>query len=342
MKRLLALLPLALALLVRLWARHTPETVERLFSQGVYPALAAPVSRAAALCPVPVFGLGVLALLGYILWSLRQGRWFRVLAVLGLAAAVFAGGWSLNYLRLPLEETLGLDVRASTQEELVSLCHRLAEDADERWQEAPETDLLAAAPDALNAAARAWPIPAGRWGAPRAALSSGLLSRWLIEGFISPWTCEALVNANIPAATLPFVACHEAAHVRGFAREEDANLVAYLACEASGDAYYRYSGALKALLYALRALQQEDAGAYARLYASLSSGVRADIDAHETFWNAYRGTPAAEVSARVNDTYLQSVAQDQNARSYGRLVDLLLALSRAEAQVNTKEGETMT
>lgn len=137
MKRLLALLPLPLALLVRLWARHTPETVERLFSQGVYPALAAPVSRAAALCPVPVFGLGVLALLGYILWSLRQGRWFRVLAVLGLAAAVFAGGWSLNYLRLPLEETLGLDVRASTQEELVSLCHRLAEDADERWQEAP-------------------------------------------------------------------------------------------------------------------------------------------------------------------------------------------------------------
>ena len=219
---------------------------------------------------------------------------------------------------------------------------RLAEDADERWQEAPETDLLAAAPDALNAAARAWPIPAGRWGAPRAALSSGLLSRWLIEGFISPWTCEALVNANIPAATLPFVACHEAAHVRGFAREEDANLVAYLACEASGDAYYRYSGALKALLYALRALQQEDAGAYARLYASLSSGVRADIDAHEAFWNAYRGTPAAEVSARVNDTYLQSVAQDQNARSYGRLVDLLLALSRAEAQVNAKEGETMT
>lgn len=72
MKRLLALLPLPLALLVRLWARHTPETVERLFSQGVYPALAAPVSRAAALCPVPVFGLGVLALLGYILWS--RGR----------------------------------------------------------------------------------------------------------------------------------------------------------------------------------------------------------------------------------------------------------------------------
>ena len=92
MKRLLALLPLPLALLVRLWARHTPETVERLFSQGVYPALAAPVSRAAALCPVPVFGLGVLALLGYILWSLRQGRWFRVLAVLGLAAALAALG----------------------------------------------------------------------------------------------------------------------------------------------------------------------------------------------------------------------------------------------------------
>ena len=328
MKRLFALAPLPLSLLLRLLSALRPDWTERFFSRGVYPFLAGPVSRLMGLCPVPVVELLVAALVGFVLYSVFKKRFFRVFALLGLVASLFLGFWSLNYFRLPLEETLDIPVRASTVQELTALCDKLMEDANALYTEPPE-ELLPLAGAALNAAARDWPIPAGAWGKPKKALASPLLSRLLIEGITSPFTCEALVNGGIPAVSLPFVACHEAAHVRGFAREEDANLIAYLACAASDAPFYRYSGAVSALLHCLNALQRADGEAYQALRRTLSDGVRADLAAHAAYWAQYRGTTAAEVGARVNDAYLQALGGgDQSARSYGRLVDLLLALER--------------
>ncbi|MCL1965446.1 MAG: DUF3810 domain-containing protein [Firmicutes bacterium] len=332
MKRMFALTPLPAALLLRYLASLRPAWVERLYAAGVYPWIAAPASRLMSLCPVPVIEILLIIFVIFMITLFWKKRFFMILTACGLVLALFFGGWGLNYFRLPLEETLDLPVRASTPEELAVLCDKLIEQANARYVPPPSTltaDMGKTAGEAMDAAAAQWPIPKGRFGRPKAALASPLLTRLMIEGIASPFTLEALVNGEIPAVSLPFAACHEAAHVRGFAREEDANLVAYLACEASEDAFARYSGSVCALLYAMNALKGAGYERYLRCWEAISPEVAGDIAERSAFWSRYSGTKAAETAAWVNNAYLGVAGRgDQSARSYGRVVDLLLALAR--------------
>lgn len=43
--------------------------------------------------------------------------------------------------------------------------------------------------------------------------------------------------------------CHEFAHLKGFMQEDEANLIGYLACINSDDAFFRYSGYMGVLNY---------------------------------------------------------------------------------------------
>lgn len=330
MKRFIALMPLPLAIVCRLLASNQPEWIEKNYVSVVYQAIAAPVSSFFAILHFPIIEILVIIFSLFLIYLLFAKKFFVALSLCLLVPAIFIGGWGLTYFRLPLEQTLLLDVRDSSVEELSALSEKLTRDANAMYTE-PSGNLLSPANNALNSAAKSYPIPVGSFGEPKFALSSPLMSKFLIEGITSPFTLEALVNRGIPTASIPFVACHEAAHIRGFAREEDANIIAYLACEASDDPYYRYSGAVSALLYTLRALHSADAEAYVAVHEMISPQVRADIDSYNAYWAPYHQTKAAEVGTRINDAYLQTMASgDQSTRSYGRIVDLLLALSRKE------------
>jgi len=52
-----------------------------------------------------------------------------------------------------------------------------------------------------------------------------------IGGVYFPFTGEANVNISMPHTSIPFTACHEMAHQIGFAREDEANFIAYIACK---------------------------------------------------------------------------------------------------------------
>ena len=62
-----------------------------------------------------------------------------------------------------------------------------------------------------------------------------------------------------------------------------------------------------------------------------SDALRRDIRSNNAYWKQY-ATPVSEVSDRVNDAYLKANGQENGLRSYGRMVDLLLAYYRDELQ----------
>ena len=62
-----------------------------------------------------------------------------------------------------------------------------------------------------------------------------------------------------------------------------------------------------------------------------SDALRRDIRSNNAYWKRYE-TPVSEVSDRVNDAYLKANGQENGLRSYGRMVDLLLAYYRDELQ----------
>ena len=56
-----------------------------------------------------------------------------------------------------------------------------------------------------------------------------------------------------------------------------------------------------------------------------------DLLDHNAYWDTYRGT-ISEVSDKMNDMYLKANAQETGTKSYGRMVDLLLAWNRSKGE----------
>jgi hypothetical protein len=106
---------------------------------------------------------------------------------------------------------------------------------------------------------------------------------WLsVAGFYSPFTAETDFNREQPAWDLPFSMAHEKAHQRGYAREDEASLIGFLACIDASDPFVRYSGYLHSLKV-LTALRGIAPGLYGETVRSLAGGPRADLVASAAF-----------------------------------------------------------
>lgn len=322
-------------------AMALPGHVEAGYARGAYPWIAGVLARASGLAPFAVAEPAAVALAiaaPIVLVRFLRG-WRRACAVVAAAASaylLFLACWGLNYRRLPFAATSGLDVAPVAVAELVELggalvaesnASRVGRREDGQAVFRAEEDVLARAPRGNARLRAAWPALAGPTPRPKPALASPLLARLGIAGIYVPFTAEPLVNALLPEAERPFSAAHEIAHAQGIAREDEANFVAALACLSHDDDDFRYSGALVASFYVLGALRGVDAGAARDLEAQRSDAVRRDIAAIAA-WNARYEGALQEAGERVNDAYLRSQGAREGVRSYGRMVDLLVAERR--------------
>jgi hypothetical protein len=140
-------------------------------------------------------------------------------------------------------------------------------------------------------------------------LLSFLYTEFHITGMHFGLSTEALFNANIPAALLPFTMAHELAHAKGVMREQDANLVAMYMCLSSEDPYIRYSGYFNtfyALLHLLRYVGDDQA--YARTYQQFTPEIKNDYRYQGTFWDQY--TLLDDLARWINDVYLRIMGND--------------------------------
>ncbi len=149
-----------------------------------------------------------------------------------------------------------------------------------------------------------------------------------IIGMYMPISGEAGVPGSIPNAAMGFAMAHEAGHRLGLAGEEEANFAAYLACISSEDVRMNYSGFYSAFSYCFSALYKIDPKKALALYESHDDeGGRAlKLDRKDTN-EAYKRyeSPLKEVSDRINDGYLKTFSEEDGIRSYGKVVDYLIA-----------------
>ncbi|NLY54823.1 MAG: DUF3810 domain-containing protein [Firmicutes bacterium] len=330
-------------------APRMPVWVEHIYARLLYPPIGRLLSSLTSILPFSLAEALVIILPFLLLYGLikawrRPRLWLRYLERLFsyalLAYIGFTLLWGLNYHRQPLALSLALPLQPSTPEVLASLCADLLDRANElRQQVAEDANQVMTLPGgkwrALSRAdigyeqlARRWPIFGGRYGRPKGVQLSYWWSYTGTAGMYFPFTGEANVNMTMPDLNIPVVACHEMAHQRGFAREDEANYIAYLACSFHPDVEFQYSGVLLALTNAMRALQASDPAAYADLRTKYSPGLDRDLKANQAFWQAFAG-PIERVAGQLNDVYLKSNQQADGIQSYGRMVDLLLAEYRA-------------
>lgn len=150
-----------------------------------------------------------------------------------------------------------------------------------------------------------------------------------ISGVYSFFTGEANLNTNYPYYVNVFTTAHEMAHQRGIARENEANLIAYLVCINSSDPYIQYAGYLNMYDYLAMPLYKASPALYSKSVRELCDGAKYDIKCYSSFFDKYRDNVAADVSDTVNDTYLK-VQGTEGSVSYGMVVDLAVAYHRDE------------
>lgn len=241
----------------------------------------------------------------------------------------------VNYNRTPFSSYSGLTVRQYKSEELRELIVHLIGKVNEAAEEAELTEEgRAVKPESFNALAVSamknltedYKVLDTYYPQPKAVICSDILSSFNIAGMYFPITVEANYNAAMPVSSQGFTACHELSHLSGFIREDEANFIAFLACRDSEDPYFRYSGYLEALTYALNAYYPSaDREDYNSLCSMLSETVLNEYVYRNEYWAQFRKKTTYKVSSAINDAYLKSNNQTDGVKSYGRMVDLMLA-----------------
>lgn len=346
---------LALALAGTLAGRGSPAFAE-WYSTTVYPVLVRTVGGFFGLLPFSagellIYAAVLLALAGLV-WvvaaALRKSRPLKKLLTLGKLFALLLGlilflftfHCGINYHRVPFSALAGFSVRPSSQEELAALCEELIRETnaagshvlrdEEGAMASPDTPLTLSRRGvaAMERLGERYPALAGYYPPAKPILFSKGFSYLDLLGVYFPPTIEANFNSHAPDYELPATICHELSHLRGFMREDEANFIAYLVCRDSEDSAFLYSGLMLALVHSMNALYESDSELYFALYERYGQGIKQDISTAARYWRQFDG-PAAAVSQMANDVYLKVNAQPDGVKSYGRMVDLLLADYRA-------------
>ena len=353
----LVLLPVSVLLLAL--ARSSSFFAEEIFARRIYRVCSVVLNRITGLVPFSVAELLLAVLLfsglfffGRLIARLIRGKQgkeavphIRMIGgfVLHLACFfsvvlfLFVFFCGINYERYPFSYYSGLQLERSDKQELYELCVSLAKRAGAAREESMEKDvrwtngqLGGLAAQAMAALGREYPVLAGAYTKPKPVFFSRFLSMGETTGIFIPFTMEANVNVDCTDFTIPATMCHELSHLRGFMREDEANYIAYLACQASEEPYLRYSGLMLALVYSANQLYREDPDLYWRLREYYSDGMVEDFRRDSEYWSQFENTVISTAANMANDTYLKANRQNDGTKSYGRMVDLLLAEYRKE------------
>ena len=150
-----------------------------------------------------------------------------------------------------------------------------------------------------------------------------------ITGVTMPLTGEAAVNPQTPVVALPFVMCHEMCHRMCISVEMDANMGAFLACDANPDVTFRYSGYFMAFRYCYNALLSTGTStsklAASQLYAKAGDLLKYDMKQYNDFFAEKRNETASQVANTANDTYIKVSGDEEGVKSYSKVTDLLVS-----------------
>lgn len=366
-KWILTLLPISI--LIILICKALPFVAEYIFARGIYRVLAIVLGTITRWFPFSVgeiciyvlpfvalffFGRFIFKLIkakGKRMVTLGKGvlNFFCVISI-GIFAFVMLCG--TNYYRYRFETYLDYKVDEYTKTDLYNLCDYLVEKLNES-RENVQTDkdgitkssyedtgeLLDVAGEVMSDFSKNYAALRYSTGEVKPVLASRAMSYTETVGIYIPFTMEANINIDTIYYNQPVDAIHELAHLRGIMLEDEANYVAYLACISSNEPDFIYSGYMLAYIYASNQLYNEDMELYSRIIDKLSDGVKLDLNANHIYWKQFdtpTGNKIANVSNKLNDTYLNINGQEQGTKSYGMVVDLLIAEYKEKVDENNK------
>lgn len=337
---------LTVALLV--WAKFSANTFFPYYTE-LSRKLMTYLAMLTSIFPFSVWECGAVGLaiwffvsLGLDIHRKKIGQWFSgVLLGIVLLVSVFTCFWGLNHLGPKITEKMEISVENTTVSQLREATEYYAERAQELAAQVPrdangrfdpgelssQSDLAA---DSFAELAAENPNFSGSTASAKPLLLSGLYAKIGIAGIFIAYTGESCVSTQTYACSQPFTICHEMAHRACFAGENEANFVAFLACERSKSMILQYSGYYQAFVYCFNSLYEANRQQAEELWEQLTPELKADCEFAHTHQEKVQSEAASKIADAVNDTYLKAFSETSGTQSYGEVTDLLVAWYRKQ------------
>lgn len=361
-RKLILYIILISGILFSLFASRFSHVIETIYSRRFYHWLIKPYSRLTGLFPFSLAEITVVLLFVFILILfvrmtvsfIKAPKDFlkklpkkigSLVFILLIIYLVFNLMWGFHYSRKTFAEISGLTVNSFSVEELGELAKHLTEKANKLREQVPEKEdgtmmlsddirsMFKRASSGYEKASVIYPELGGIFGVPKGVFLSHFWSYTGTAGMYFPFTAEANVNIKLPHYMLPSVTAHEMAHQRGFAREDEANYIAYLTSKLHPDPDFQYSGVMLALSYTMNTLRQLDIDLWNEIRSMFSEKVMRDLKERQEYSRRYDGF-INDATRDMNDLYLKANKQEDGVESYDRMVLLMLADFKSQNERN--------
>lgn len=338
------LLPVQM-LLMRLTANY-PNFIEQYYANGIYPYMSSFLRILFGWVPFSVgdvllaIGLVVFIRFLYLLIKTRfkniVHKLVQLVAVFSVIYCCFYLFWGLNYYREPLSKNLNYQQEEYTTTQLqkvtAHVIHQLntyqfkisKNDTLQVKNPYSATEMYAIAVLGFNSVSKDFPQLSYQFPSIKSSLMSLLQSYNGTSGYLNPLTGEAQVNARIPKTAYPTTICHEIAHQIGFAAENEANFVGFLAANYNDDLYFKYASYRMAFGYCISEIKKRDPSLSKSLWKNLNKGVVKDYNSGYQFWQAYKN-PFEPLVKKGYNAYLKANKQSKGVASYNYVVDLFIS-----------------
>ncbi len=328
--------------LLLFFLRNQPQLIEKVYAQKLYPLIAVINRWIMHFFSFSVGDLLYFTGLAYLLYQSIQlllnyrnpGLYAKQISGFLLKTIwIFYLSWGLNYYRQPLAKLLKLSKTNYTATQLISVTDSLIKKANHLQIQLTQNDTLAVeVPYSINhilnltvlGYQKIEPYIHVKYMVPclKVSLFSKQISYMQTSGYLNPFTGEAQVNKFYPKAFLPSIASHEVAHQLGFAPENEANFLGYLAATHHPDLYFKYAGTIDALYYFLIELKRYDSSIFKQDLKKINRGILKNYRQAQQFQKQYRFPINF---SKTYDAYLKLNKQKSGIRSYNEMVSLVIA-----------------
>lgn len=332
-------------LLMRLAENH-PAFIEQYYSNGIYPYISSFFRIILGWIPFSV-GDMLLSVLLFLLFRffflLLKNRFRNFIPRLVSAIAFFSViyfcfylFWGLNYYREPLAKNLGYEQSKYTTEELEKVTSIIIDNLNDNHLKITNNDTVKIASpyepkdfykiavEGYNNLAKEFPQFTYKYPAVKSSLMSELQMYNGTSGYINPLTGEAQVNKLIPKTSYPTTTCHEMSHQLGYAAENEANFIGFLAANFSDDIYFKYASYRMAFGYCISEVRKRDPDLSKELWKKVNKGIIKDFNNSYYHWRKYKN-PFEPLVKKGYSAYLKANKQSKGTDSYNYVVDLLIS-----------------
>jgi hypothetical protein len=335
-----------LILLGRIW----PEGVEKIYSRNIYPLLTNVLNYISrpfpfSLTEIYFLILAIFLLSFMVLWLYFSGRrdfvkgfdyLLRFFMLISINVTLFLLLWGMNNYRLDIEDLFAFENQQISQTDLEETYQWFVEQANFTKEQLQDGELLSLE-DIMMKTDGGYDLLADEYAFIRSRKArvkplsiSALFSQSGYSGIYLYVFSEPTINIMPHITSLPFVASHEMAHQQGFASEDDANFVGFLAASRHEDPLFRYSAYLAGMTYVGNSLYQTDAEAFKRLNGRLHENVREDLQARSEFWQKNIRPKTEKVHNQVNDLFLKANNQPDGILNYSNVTKLFVLAYKNE------------